>query len=130
MTDIDRWNVVLLLPPDGNFTPDMLTKMKLPADCTHLRGSWSFRTTPIDYRHDLKEGSNYFQAVEALGDVLIYFHHPIDSTVELNDGVASTALLLSFHNRRGSTRRPVSADVLERSLMELSRLIAAYLSRD
>jgi hypothetical protein len=68
--------------------------------------------------------------VEALGDVLIYFHHPIDSTAELNVGVADTTLPLSFHDRRGSTRRPVSADVLEQSPMELSRLIAAYLPRD
>ena len=130
MTDINQWNVVLLLPPGMNFIPDMLTKMKLPTDCTHLRGSWSFRTTPVDYPHNLKEGASYFQAVEALGDVLIYFHHPIYSTAELNVGVADTTLPLSFHDRRGSTRRPIPTDVLERSLMELSRLIAAYQPRD
>ena len=104
MIDVDRLNVVLLLPLGVNFIPDMLTKMKLPADCTHLRRSWSFRTTPIDYPHNLKEGANSFQAVEALGNVLIYFHHPIDSTTELNVGVADTALPLSFHDCRGSTQ--------------------------
>ena len=62
-----------------------------------------FQDHSVDYPRNLKEGVNYFQAVEALGDVLIYFHHPIDSTIELNVGIADTALPLSFHDRQGST---------------------------
>lgn len=129
MSNIDRWNVVFLLSPGVYYTADMLVKLKLPVDCSYLRGCWTFRCTPNDYPQNIKEASSFNQAVEATGDVLIYLHHPTNSTAKLNIVASTVPLPLVFHDRRGNPRRPVQADPLERSPIELARLVRAYMPR-
>ena len=81
----------------------------------------------MDYPFNIKDAGGSIQLVEANGGVLIYLHYPVDSTAMLNVVTSSEPLPLLFHDRHGTPRTPVDVDPLERSPMELVKMVQAYM---
>ena len=101
MTNIKRWNVIFLLPAGVQKNEELITKLNLPDNCTHMNGTWSFRTTPSDYPYNFKEGGNIIHEVEAIGSVIIYIKHPERTTVASNFGSATGPRPVVFHDIQG-----------------------------
>ena len=78
-----------------------MSKLKLPSNCTHLNGTWSFCTTTSDYPQSFKEGGNIIQEVEAIGGVIIYIKHPEGTTIASNFGSASGLRPVVFSDLQG-----------------------------
>jgi hypothetical protein len=128
MTNIERWNVIFLLPPAVYANEELFTKLKLPEDCSHLHGCWAFGAASIGH-HTLHstEGGRLRQAVESFGAIVICMQHPVGTSPDLNFVPTSRPLPLIFHDQWGEARQPSTVDVLERSPSELSRLVDSYL---
>ena len=71
-------------------------KLDLPEDCTHLRGCWSFKSTPGNYSFNCKEGGHVVRDVEAFGDIIVRLKHPVGTSIASTLGANSGTLSLAF----------------------------------
>jgi hypothetical protein len=129
MEGIHRWNAVFLLPTRIFFDESMRTRFGLAAECTLLRGIWIFKATTVATSgQDLRNGGQVEQSVQAIGGVAIVMEHPtgfraVENIVRIPRG----QLPLAFTDSWNEDRMPRAADTLDKSPMELQRMVRAYL---
>jgi hypothetical protein len=94
-----------------------------------LRGVWIFEAATVaGSGQDLKNGGQVEQSVQAIGGVAIVMEHPTGSrAVENIVRTPRGQLPLAFINSWNENRMPRAADTLERSPMELQRMVRSYL---
>ena len=129
MTNVERWNIIFLLPPAVFATKDLITKLKLQEGCSYRRGCWAFGHTSVDYPLNFTDGGRLEQAVEPIGDIIICLQHPVETSAKSNFVIGRRPLSLLFDDNRGEAQEPSVVDALERSPAELSRLVGSYLPR-
>jgi hypothetical protein len=129
MEGIHRWNAVFLLPAGIFFDESMRTRFGLAAECTLLRGVWIFEVATVAASgQDLRNSGQVEQSVQAIGGAAIVMEHPTESrAVENIVRTPGGQLLLAFIDSWNEDRMPRAADMLERSPMELQRMVRAYL---
>lgn len=130
MTDIERWNVIFLLPPAVFANEELFRKLNLPKNCSHLHGCWAFGPASTDHHVlNFTGGGHLRQAVEPFGAIVVSMQHPIGTSPDVNFVPASRPLPVIFHDQWDEVQQPSIVDVLERSPSELSRLVGSYLPR-
>ena len=128
MTNIERWNVIFLLPPAVYANEELFTKLKLPEGCSMLRGCWAFDTDSVNpYAIDFTESGRLQQTVQPIGDVVVCMQHPVGTSPGPNYVSSERPLPLVFQDLWSETQVPSEVDLLERSPSELSRLVGPYL---
>jgi hypothetical protein len=129
MEGIYRWNTVFLLPVGIFFDESMRTRFGLAVECTLLRGMWIFKAATVAASgQDLRNGGQVEQSVQAIGGVAIVMEHPTRSrAVENIVRTPRGQLPLAFINNWNEDRMPRATDTLERSPMEMQRMVRAYL---
>lgn len=128
MTNIDRWNVIFLLPSAVFANEELFTKLKLPEGCSMLRGCWAFDTDSVNpYPIDFTENGRLQQTVQPIGDVIVCMQHPIGTSPGPNYVSSDRPLPLVFQDLWSEIQVPSEVDLLERSPSELSRLVGSYL---
>ena len=129
MEGIHWWNAIFLLPVGIFFDDNMQTRFGLAAKCTLLRGVWVFEATTVPMSgHDLWNGGQVEQFVQAIGDMAIVMEHSTRSrAVENIVRILGGHLSLAFTNSWNEDKMPQTVDMLERSSTKLQRIVHAYL---
>ena len=85
MTDIERWNVIFMLPPAVFANEKLFRKLHLHENCSHLHGCWAFGPTSIDHHAlNFTKGGHLQQAVEPFGAIVVCMQHPVGTSPDLN----------------------------------------------
>jgi hypothetical protein len=79
------------------------------------------------YEYDLRYGGQVEQAVQAIGGVAIVMEHLVGLRVAHNLRNGRKKLPLAFTDMWNEDKMPQAVDRLERSPMELQRMVQAYL---
>ena len=107
MTDIERWNVMFLLPPAVFANEELFRKLHLPENCSHLHGCWAFGPASTDHHVlNFTEGGHLRQAVEPFGAIVVCMQHPISTSPDLKFVRASRPLPLIFHDQWDKVQQP------------------------
>jgi hypothetical protein len=130
MTNIERWNVIFLLPPAIYANEELFTKLNPPEGCSMRHGFWAFDANSVDpYALDFTENGRLQQMVQPIGAVVICMQHPVGTSPSPNYVSRDHPLPLVFQDLWSEAHQPSEVDLLERSPLELSRLVDSYLPR-
>ena len=126
MVGVYMWIVVFLFPPGVYFEEAMRESMSLPSNCTWRKGVWVFQEETVPtHELDLCVGNEFQQSVQVIEDIAIVMVHPIATRAMENLHLhAYEQEPLVFTIYRFVDQR---MDEVERTLVELKRLIDCYL---
>lgn len=130
MTNIERWNVIFLLPPGVFANEELFRKLKLPEGCSMRRGCWVFDIRSVEsYLLHFTENERLKQTVQPMGDVVICMQHPVGTSAAPNYVSSNHPLPLVFQDVWSEVQEPSEVDPLERCPTELSRLVGPFQPR-
>ena len=120
---------MFLFPPKVYFEQAMRESMSLPSNCIWRRDVWIFQEETVPtHELDLRVGNEFQQSVQEIGDIAIVMVNPIATGVVENLRLHTHEQVhLVLIDLWTEERMPFEVDEVERTPMELKRLIDCYL---